>query len=421
MKLGDRVRITTKNGLAFQGVLLEGTQYTLKLDDGYNVGIAPRNVESSEVLEHTKKSSQNPPSVKQDDSLPHITLLHTGGTIASKVDYKTGGVTNKITPKELLAMYPELSTFAHITPHFVSQMSSDDMRFAHYNKLIRAVHQAVKSGAQGVIITHGTDTLHYTAAALHYALLGVPIPVVLVGSQRSADRGSTDAATNLLGATQFITSLACPGVYIAMHGSSSDDDIAILCGINARKNHSSARDAFSSLNLALVARITKGNTALISELQKSTQPFSPTFFNTDLKVGMVYVHPQFCADALAPFKKYDGLVVLGTGLGHAPINTLDEHTAHHAEIKKSLTELAKKLPVVMTTQCLSGRVNLQVYSPGRTLQDAGVLGHDLALTPETVFAKLSFLLSQQLSSQEVATQLTEDYGDAIDRTEYAAK
>ncbi len=414
MKPGMRVRITTHTDLVFEGVLLDGKEYTLKLDDGYNVGIDPRNVKDTQELASEKKPSATVKKPAPTKGLPEITLLHTGGTIASKVDYVTGGVSNKITPDELLALYPELTQIANITPTFLSQMSSDDMRFAHYNELITAVEKAVTNKAQGIIITHGTDTLHYTAAALHYALLGVPIPVVLVGSQRSADRGSSDAKTNLVGAARFITELKTPGVFIAMHGSTNDDDIIILRGINARKNHSSRRDAFKAININPVARITD-KAQLIQAPPKSNEKFSPKHYNTDLRIGMVYMHPQFFPDALSPYATYDGLIVLGTGLGHAPINAIDEHTKVHEQTKKALLELAKKIPVVMTTQCLNGRVSLQVYSPGRVLQEAGVLGHDLALSPETLFAKLSFLLSHH--KKDVATLLSANLSDTIPRVE----
>ncbi len=413
MKPQTRVRITTKNNLVFEGVLLEGNEYTLKLDDGYNVGVHKRNVqEIIELSSHKKTSSPITPPPSSADA-PVIALLHTGGTIASKVDYETGGVTNKITPNELLAMYPELSAIAQIQPVFLSQMSSDDMRFAHYNQLITAVKQAVANGAQGVIITHGTDTMHYSAAALHYGLLGVPIPVVLTGSQRSADRGSSDAATNLLGAAKFITQAGLPGVFIAMHDSSSDTDIAILRGINTRKNHSSRRDAFCSVNIPRVARIGE-SLELISSPPKSVHEFTPRKYRADLKIGIAFMHPQFFPDALTPYTTYDGLVVLGTGLGHAPINAIDEYTQLHAQTKDALLSLAQKIPVVMSTQCIHGRVSLHVYSPGRMLQDAGVLGHDLALTAETVFAKLAYCLSHGLDPSK---ELYEDVDDAIDRTE----
>lgn len=408
----QRVRITTKNGQTFEGIELPGEDFTLKLESGYNIGIEKRNIESLELLGKSEKKKAEKKAPQKNDKLPKVLLLHTGGTIASKVDYETGGTSNLITPEELLAQYPELQEVANVEAKLLANMSSDDMRFGHYNTIIKEIEKT--KGYQGIIITQGTDTLHYTAAALHYGIQNPDIPIVVVGSQRSSDRGSSDAATNLLAATTFITQANMPGVCIAMHRTSSDDEVAILSGINARKMHSSRRDAFKSINLPLVATVQGTNVSIISEVKSSKKP-TYTYFNDSLKIGMLYVHPSMHPEEFETYKDFDGLVILGTGLGHTPINMYDDLTQIHDKNKKALEALVKKMPVVMSTQCLHGAVNLQVYSAGRRHQELGILGHENALSPETTFIKLAWLLSQKKSAEEILV----DYNDAIPRVEEA--
>ena len=413
---GARVRVQLVDKRVFEGVVLPGEALTLKLDDGYNIGIDPKNVAKLEELTApaTKPADASAASVAKNSSLPRIDILHTGGTIASKVDYETGGVSNLLAPEELLALYPELQEVAHVEASFVANMSSDDMRFSHYNLLIDAVSNALKKQPAGIVITHGTDTLHYTAAALHYALRGLPVPVVLVGSQRSSDRGSSDAALNLQAATRFcVSKKAGAGVFIAMHASSSDEEVAILQGVHARKMHSSRRDAFRAINSSPVAVVRAQEVVVDKEFSKRTQKFSPVRFDESLRIGMAYSHPHMSASELEVYKDFDGLVVLGTGLGHLPITVTDDSAKEHEAIKRVVDLLAKKMPVVMATQCLYGRVSLQVYSPGRRLQEAGVLGHGLALTPEALFSKLAFVLSADLDRAAIS----EDFGDLVARTE----
>jgi glutamyl-tRNA(Gln) amidotransferase subunit D len=405
--VGEYITVTLSDAREFTGLVLPNN--TLKLDDGYNIGIDPENVSNINKLE---QQPRNPvvPEITRDDSKPRVDILHTGGTIASKVDYATGGVHNHIKPDELLGMYPELQDKAAVYATFVANMSSDDMRFAHYNMLIDAVHEALKNDPKGIIITHGTDTLHYTSAALHYALRGIDVPVLLVGSQRSSDRGSSDAALNLQAAVKYcVSKKALPGVYVAMHETSNDTSIAILHGAHARKMHSSKRDAFKAINSSPVARVTD-SVEILRQQEKSSAEFCASHYNTDLRIGMLYAHPNMSAQELSIYNDFDGLVVLGSGLGHLPITAYDEHTQEHAQIFEVLDAL--QIPVVMSTQCINGRVNLQVYSPGRKLQEAGILGHDLALTPETLFIKLAYILSTEQKAHAIGA----DMDDIITRT-----
>ncbi len=344
---------------------------------------------------------------------PKISILHTGGTIASKVDYETGAVVAKFEPEELYALYPELKELAYFHIVKVANIMSEDADFGFINKLALAVKEEIKNGADGIIITHGTDTMHYTAAALHFMLECVPVPVVLVGAQRSSDRPSSDAGMNLICASHFIIKSGCKCVGICMHENQNDEFCIILPGEKARKMHSSRRDAFQSPEpLARVnyltgavevlreakqskqcedkSQVQQATTkeeipeALLQSL-KTTREFKVNFINEKIRVGLIKVYPSFEPKILEQFKDYDGLLIEGTGLGHVPKNCL-------SEIEKLIKNGCK---VVMATQTIFGRVNMNVYSRGRELINLGVDGNYNDLPPESAFMKMVVELSKK--------------------------
>jgi glutamyl-tRNA(Gln) amidotransferase subunit D len=398
MNEGDSLSFTYEEK-QLEGILiqLKDEQATIKLNSGYNI-IVPVN-----ELKDVKSSPSSPKErhhsqIHQNEMLPPIVIIHTGGTIAAKVDYRTGGVVWQFDPEELIAMFPELSALAHMRSFLLRNMASDDMRFAHYNLMARSILEEVNKGVAGIILTQGTDTLHYTAAALSFALEGLNIPVVIVGSQRSSDRGSTDANTNLLGAVRFIIEAKVPGVFVAMHESGNDNSIAIISGVHVRKNHTSRRDAFISVNAPLIARVKEHVEIVDGEgvhaCKARAKPKPQVIpFKEDLKVGLWKAHPHSFVDELLVYDHYDGLLIEATGLGHCPINAIDEFTAEHARIKEHIKHLAKKMPVAIASQTIFGRVNMNVYSPGRELLEFGVMGQYCDMHPETAFIKLAWLLS----------------------------
>jgi glutamyl-tRNA(Gln) amidotransferase subunit D len=395
----DKEIAFTYQGQELKGILIQEKdgQSTVKLSTGYNI-IVPTSELHGVKAKDLPHAEGQPRKVHQDASLPKVTILHTGGTIASKVDYTTGAVTNRFTPEEIIAMFPEMLTLANVSSRLLRNMASDDMRFAHYNIMARAVLEEIGHGATGVIITHGTDTMHHTAAALSFALEGLSIPVMLVGAQRSSDRGSSDASSNLMGALRFITRQKAPGVFIAMHERSDDTPIAIIDGLHARKNHSSRRDAFVSVNVPIVARVTDkvevvdaARLAAWQERAVAKPRVMP--FKEDLKVGLWKVHTHCFADEILVYDHYAGLVIEGTGLGHIPMNETDEFTQEHTRISNHVEKLAKKMPVAIATQTVFGRVDLNVYRPQRILKGFGVLGDGCDMPAEVAFIKLGWLLS----------------------------
>lgn len=379
------------------GMLLqeEGGASIIKLDSGYNLTVKRGDLKEITELKVVAKRKGSQPKRIVQEGLPPITILHTGGTVASKVDYSTGAVVAKYTAEELLDLYPALSAEANISSELIRNMMSDDMRFDHYNIIGEAVQKAIKKGAVGVIITHGTDTMHYTAAALGFMLKNLSVPVVLVGSQRSSDRGSSDAVSNLLAACRFITAAkGRAGVFTCMHATPDDNRFFVIDAFHVRKMHTSRRDAFKPINKGPYA-VVEGTTVIFKEKATplSTQKPALLPFDPKVRVGFLYVHPNMSVKEVESCKELDALVVLGTGLGHIPITAIDEFTKEHPKIYDAIKALAKRIPVVVAAQTINGRINMDVYTPGRKLQEAGVLGQGLDITPETAFIKLAWLLS----------------------------
>ena len=392
MDIGDKVRVETKDNF-FEGVLMPSSgNIVVKLSSGYNVGLDKKEIKNVKVLEKHKDKISKSLKLETSKGKKNITILHTGGTIASKVDYETGAVIARYTPEEIVTQFPELNELANINSRLISNMFSEDMRFSNYNTLAKEIEKEIKNGTDGIVITHGTDTLHYTSAALSFILDGLNIPVILVGAQRSSDRGSSDAAMNLICAVEFILKTEFAEVGVCMHKVSSDDICWLLPGLKCRKLHSSRRDAFRPVNAKQYAEINY-NTKFVQIIDNSFRPREKRELKLKLfkevKVGILKSKPNMFVDELKIYSKYDGLILEGTGLGHMPI---DQH-AENKEIFNELKKLAKKIPVVMTTQTLFGRVNMNVYSNGKVLKDIGILGDQLDLSAETAYIKLAWLLS----------------------------
>jgi glutamyl-tRNA(Gln) amidotransferase subunit D len=381
-----------------EGMLLQSMEkgiLLVKLDNGYNIGIKKKGVKVKVVKEKkSRKVRKVRPGKKQKNGLPKITILHTGGTIASQVDYETGGVIARFTPEEILLMFPALREIASIDSRLLRNMWSGDMRFAHYNVMAKAVAAEVKKNVAGVIITHGTDTLGYSAAALSFMLNGIGIPVILVGAQRSSDRGSSDAELNLLCAARFITQGDFHGVAVCMHEKMSDTSCVILPATKTKKLHSSRRDAFKAVNADIIASVTRdGKITWKGKHKKNSGNFRLTLIKENLKIGIQRFHPNMYAQELEAYKNFDGLVLEGTGLGNGPVDVIDKETKEHDKILKTLSVLARKMPVVMTTQTIFGRIQMDVYAYGRKIQAAGVIGNGTDMLTETAFVKLAWLLS----------------------------
>lgn len=391
---GDRVRVVTKDE-AVEGVLMpsEGSNVVVKLESGYNMGIDKKKVKEIKILEKYAKQEAKREKSASKKGLPTIAILHTGGTIASKVDYRTGGVIAKFSPEELLEMFPELKEVANIKSELIRNMFSDDLRFDHFSAIANAIEKYAKD-VDGIIVSIGTDNLAVASAALAFIIEKCPVPVILVGAQRSSDRGSSDAAVNLICAANFIAKTDFAGVAICMHENTSDNTCVILPACKTRKLHSSRRDAFKPVNDLPIARINY-ESKKIEFIKKNYQKKSKELVvkpKIEQKVGLLKISVNMFPEQFLVYKGYKGLVIEGTGLGHTPLHVVDDCTKIHEKIKDAIKTLIDSgTIIIMTTQCIFGRVGMEVYSKGRDLQKLGVIsGEDML--PETAFVKLAWLL-----------------------------
>src|SRR3989344_3553074 len=259
---GDSVKVITPKEQV-EGILMPSPHkdiVMIKLNTGYNLGFEKKDVKEIQLVEREVLKQKTSLLMSKDEKLPTIVVLHTGGTIASKVDYTTGAVTAKFTAEDLLEKFPKIGKITNVHTELISNLMSEDIRFSDYQTIARAVKKYALEGVsgkkvKGIIIGHGTDTLSYTAAALSFMFERINLPVILVGSQRSPDRGSTDAALNLTCAAKFIAETDFVGVAVCMHHSSNDDDCAILPATKVRKMHTSRRDSFKAINSTAIALV----------------------------------------------------------------------------------------------------------------------------------------------------------------------
>jgi glutamyl-tRNA(Gln) amidotransferase subunit D len=405
---GDYVEIISDSD-SFEGILMSditNSNIVLKLKNGYNIGIDKKKVKKIKLIKkRVEKKSKSNKVVKK--KLPTILILHTGGTIASKVDYKTGGVVAKFSPSELIEMFPTLQNIANIESKLIRNILSEDMRFSHYNIIAEEIKKE-HGKVDGIIVTHGTDTMHYTSAALSFMLEDLGIPILLVGSQKSSDRGSTDARMNIICAAQFIAKSDFAEVGICMHSTTDDENCYILPGLKTKKLHSSRRDAFTVVNAKPFAKVDEyGKITYIRTVfnkKNKDKKVKVHKFEKDIKVGFIKSHPNMIPEEISNYSNFDGLIVEGTGLGHLPVNKIDDLTLKHDKIFTELKKLSKKIPIVMCSQTIFGRVNMNVYSTGRKIQEYLISGNDM--TSETAFIKLAWLLSQK--EKNICDKMTEN-------------
>ena len=405
------LHVETKDGASFNGLMMPGSDdsiLVLKLWSGYNVGVIRKNIVKLTKIQGQKKVAEKveKKALKMDTSLPTIAILHTGGTIASEIDYETGGVVARFTPEELLAMFPEIKNFAQITSSQVMSMMSEDMRFSHYQLIAKAVEKEIKKGVAGVIVGHGTDTLAITAAALSFMFDHLPIPVIFVGAQRSSDRGGTDAYLNMLNAAYFITHGNFKGVGLCMHATTNDEDCVILPATKTKKLHTSRRDAFQPVNALPIARVNVKQKKI--EYVQAHHPGTTGKLTLrdgfEEKVAVIKAYPNMFSHFIdtAIEKKYKGIVLEGSGIGQAPTN-IKENLPVYNSLKKFIGSGGV---VVLTSNCIFGEVHPYIYKNCRRLQEIGVIfGKDM-LT-ETALVKLAWLLGNY-PKKEVAHLMTEN-------------
>jgi glutamyl-tRNA(Gln) amidotransferase subunit D len=398
-QIGDVIRVTKGNN-SWEGILIPRSEIgdehhvVIKMKSGYNVGVhIDPSAKLEKIGEGSKPTFTPPPLPKQNNKLPRVAIVSTGGTIASRVDYRTGGVRAAMSASELYSVVPELSELAVIETEILYSIFSENITSKHWIGTAKAVAKHIENGVDGVVVAHGTDTLGYSAAALSFALQDLPVPVVMVASQRSADRPSSDAATNLIGAVKAAVSAPFAEVVIAMHETVSDTSIVYHRGTKARKCHTSRRDTFKSVNALPVARFRDDKMDMITKNYRKRDVSRKLKLNTnfDSKVALVKAYPDVNPEIIDWYvsEGYRGIIFEGTGLGHVGDYLF---SAIKNAVKKGVV-------VCMTSQCLWGRLNMNVYDQGRDLLALGVVSLEDML-PETAYVKLRWVLGQTKDSEE---------------------
>ncbi len=402
VKVGDTIKVTEE--LTYSGILMpryelsDDQHIVVKLKSGYNVGIEVGKIKKIELISSQKLTKEIPSDIKTNSSLPKVLLLSTGGTIASKVDYRTGGVTPALNASELNAAIPELAKIANIDAEVLFSEYSENLQPEHWKKIAEKLDTCSKSEYKGIVITHGTDTMQYTAAFLSFALSGFPIPIALVGSQRSSDRPSSDAALNLISAVRFVIEGNTKGVFVIMHHNESDDLVVSHLGTRVRKNHTSKRSAFKTIGddpafLILDKKIEKN---LKKEFFQQ-KDYNPKL-NLDTRVALVKYHPGYDPKLIDYIIEsgYQAIIFEGTGLGHIGKTMYD-----------SVKSAKKKgLFLGMTSQCIDGRVSMTVYESGRDLLEMGIVPLN-NMIPETALVKAMWALGNTKSVDEMKNLMLE--------------
>ena len=390
-RVWSEVRVRTSRG-DFEGLVLPRSETSdelhivLKLGTGYNIGLRHDTVLAVEELGYREAVYKIPEKTfPTNPDLPRVKLLGTGGTIASRLDYRTGAVIPAFTPGELYGSVPELADICNLETEKLFSIFSENMGPEQYLALAAKVGEAVREGYDGVVIGHGTDTMHHTAAALSFMVQDPPIPVVMVGSQRSSDRPSSDAARNLINATWTAARGPIAEVMVCMFGPTSDRYNLLHRGTRVRKMHSSYRSTFRTVGDVPLAMV-EG-----AQLTPLKEDFRPRRADREVRVQaayddrvtLLYYYPGMQPDVLDAMveKGYHGIIIAGTGLGHVNRKIYPALERAHAA----------GVHLFMTLQTLWGFVQMQVYETGREILQLGVV--PLAnMMPEVAFVKLGWAL-----------------------------
>ncbi len=416
VRVWGHAQVETTRG-HFEGTVLPRSEndddkhIVMKIATGYNIGIATDTVESMKE-DGYKKANYGIPEKEfpYTENLPHVKLFGTGGTIASRLDYRTGAVIPAFSPGELYGAVPELADICNLDTEKVFAVFSENMGPMQYKALAKAIGKEIEKGIDGIVIGHGTDTLHHTGAALTFMCQNLPVPVVLVGSQRSSDRPSSDAALNLMHAMKAAGESDIAEVQVCMFGPTSDEYGLLHKGTRVRKMHSSYRSTFRTIGDTPLAMINREKITPIKKTYNKRRSdknvvIKPYF---DDSVTMLYYYPGMKADVLDAMVEagYKGIIIVGTGLGHV-----------NKELYPAIERAHKKgVHMFMTLQTLWGYVQMFVYDTGRDMMAKGIvpLGNML---PEVAYIKLGWVLGQTDDPEKVKDLMLTSINDEITERE----
>ncbi|OLS16958.1 MAG: Glutamyl-tRNA(Gln) amidotransferase subunit D [Candidatus Heimdallarchaeota archaeon LC_2] len=417
---GDRIHII--QGLKdIEGILIAQNEMgnpdsiKIKLDNGYNIGIKFNEETEINKLEGSIELEKFQIRIpKQNKNLPEVSLLATGGTIASRIDYQTGGVVMAMQPEEIFASLPELfDEVSFKTVKSLYNLGSEDMNHNEWGTIAENVVSELNGGTKGVIISHGTDTMGYTAAALSFMVSNINAPVVITGAQRSSDRGSFDGAINLISAARVAAKSNIASVMVCMHETSDDNYCRLSRGTKVRKMHTSRRDAFKSINEDPLARIdVEGNlTELHTSLPRRHNGDTVLKKDFDDRITLIKIFPGITPDILDWYidKGTKGIIIEGTGLGHVPSFPTNKTKSWLPSLKRAVED---GIFVGMTSQCLYGRVHPYVYRALRATYQTGVtyLGDML---PETALIKIGWVLGNYTEIEKIKNSMLTNYAGEI--------
>lgn len=409
---GTNVEIITRNR-TYSGVLMERPELSgdkflvIKLDNGYNIGIDIKKIREIRTIGKVKREEFKPKEHKRDKNKRNVSILATGGTIASRVDYITGGVHSAFSAEEIISAVPEIENIANIYGKQIFNKFSENMQPEDWVKIAKETAREIKRGIDGIVITHGTDTMHYTSAALAF-MLKTPVPVVLTGAQRSSDRGSSDAAINLIHSVQVAANGNLSQVCVVMHGEMSDSYSLIHPATRVRKFHSSRRDAFQTVNSRPLGKVHMDKIEFFQEVKPRGGNLELDT-KLDTNVFLLKYHPGLKPELIDSIvdNNYSGMIIEGTGLGH----TSD------LLFKSIENAINNGLVIGMTSQTILGRVNMNVYSTGRFLLDIGVIPCRDMLS-ETAYVKLMWILGHTKNQKKVKDMMVTNYaGEISERSE----
>ena len=421
-KFGIRVwsdAVITTEDDSFEGIVLprsetaDGDHIVIKMITGYNVGLRVDRIIDAKEIGYKEAHYKIPEKAfPYDPKKNRVVLFGTGGTIASRLDYRTGAVIPAFTPGELYGSVPELADICNLETEKLFGVFSENMGPEQYIILAERIGEEIRKGVRGIVVGHGTDTMHHTAAALSYMVQDSPVPIVMVGSQRSSDRPSSDAALNLIHSVKTAADCDIAEVMVCMFGPTSDEYGLLHRGTRVRKMHSSYRSTFRTIGdipLAMVNR--EGYTYLRDDYKKRRNDrevnVSAVF---DDRIGILYYYPNMKADMMDMMidNGYKGIIIAGTGLGH---------------VNKPLYPALQRakdagVAVYMTVQTLWGYVQMYVYETGREMMELGVIPLENML-PEAAYIKLGWAMGQTDDLEKVREiMLTPINGETTTREPY---
>ena len=416
---GDIVKVTydkkVVEGILMPRVELMSKDVTIiKLENGYNIGIKNSRIKKIELIKKYQPKQIKKISIKSNPKLPTVAVLSFGGTISSKIDYRTGGVNADYTAEDFVEMNPELKDIANIKAKHVASMMTEDMTWDDWKEIATAIHkELLKKEVSGVVATVGTDIMHFITAAVSFLLKDLNKPVIFTASQRSIDRGSSDAFMNLKCAIQAAAQFDAAEVLSCMHGTTNDDYCLLIRGTKVRKMHTSRRDAFRPINEKPLAKIyVNGKIEKINtNYKKIGEGKTELDAKYEDKVALILAYPGQDKDILDYYvtKGYKGIVISATALGHVPTNCKNSLIPG---IKKAVK---KGIPVIIASQTIYGRTHPHVYTNLRKLsiESGCIFGDDML--PEVAYVKLAYVLGHTKKMDEIKQMMQKNLRGEINQ------